>query len=73
MIYEDIANKDFESIIEAIDMMIQICNEPERVKGMESVKEMIMAFSSTEAWNKSKKKGYVYGWLAQFLYPDWWR
>lgn len=58
-----------DEIMDAIEMMIEICSNEEQAKGMESVKEMLGDFVQ-DGWLSMVNPSECYEWLEQYLACD---
>ena len=55
-----------DEMMDAIDMLIEICSNSEQAKGMESVREMLRDFCE-EGWLCMENPSDCYDWLEQYL------
>lgn len=55
-----------DKIMEAIDMMIDICSDEEQAKGMSSIREMLADYDE-DNWSDLDDCGVREEWLEQFL------
>ena len=55
-----------DEVMDAIDMMIEICSNDEQVKGMKSIREMLADFDES-GWLCTENPADYYEWLEQFL------
>lgn len=55
-----------DGIIDAIDMLIEICSDEEQAKGMKSVREMLADFDEG-GWLSTEHPSDCYEWLEQYL------
>lgn len=55
-----------DKIMEAIDMMIDICSDEEQAKGMSSIREMLADYDE-DNWSDLDDCGAREEWLEQFL------
>lgn len=55
-----------DKIMEAIDMMIDICSDEEQAKGISSVREMLADYDE-DNWSDLADSGVRGEWLGQFL------
>lgn len=55
-----------DEMMDAIDMLIEICSNEEQKKGMESVREMLADFVESE-WLSTERPSDCYDWLEQYL------
>lgn len=55
-----------DEMLDAIDMMIEICSNEEQVKGMASVREMLCDFSEN-GWLCLYEPSECYDWLENYL------
>ena len=58
-----------DEIMDAIEMMIEICSNEEQAKGMEAVKEMLGDFEEG-GWLSMVNPSERYEWLEQYLACD---
>lgn len=58
-----------DEVMDAIEMMIEICSNEEQAKGMESVKEMLGDFVQ-DGWLSMVNPAECYEWLEQYLACD---
>lgn len=55
-----------DELLDAIDMLIEICGSPEQTKVMKSVREMLCDFDETN-WKNTERPSDCYDWLSQYL------
>lgn len=55
-----------DEMMDAIDMLIEICSNEEQKKGMESVREMLVDFDEG-GWLNTERPSDCYDWLEQYL------
>jgi len=55
-----------DEIMDAIDMLIEICSSEEQIKGMRSVREMLGDFDEG-GWLCMPEPSECYEWLEQYL------
>ena len=54
-----------DEIMDAIDMLIEICDNEQQIKGMESIREMLTDFDECEWFMKNPSD--CHEWLKQYL------
>ena len=55
-----------DEMMDAIDMLIEICSNKEQVKGMKLVREMLADFDQS-GWLRMENPSDCYEWLEQYL------